>query len=100
MTSRRKDRFVLPAVEKCNGFWNGRGLQREVVKGGLVNQTGATQYDTLSETRVSTQIQCRTQRAVKSLLPEEQKKDKCLLQKVLSEKQEYVERYLQSTGNN
>ena len=61
MMSRRKDRFVLPAVEKCKGFWNGRGLLRGTAKGGLVNQTGATQYDKGRKKSIQKEILSRAQ---------------------------------------
>ncbi len=46
MTGKRKIKPVQIAGQKCKGFWNGRGLRQvQIITGGLVNQTGATQYD-------------------------------------------------------
>ena len=44
-TRKKKNRPVQIAGQKCKGLLNGTALPKEVEKGGLVNQTGATQYD-------------------------------------------------------
>ena len=61
MTGKRKNRPVQTAGQKCKGFWNGRGLQRAMAEVGLVNQTGAMQYDKGRKEDIQKKILCRTQ---------------------------------------